>query len=178
MSSSSGFAEPITHFDVHFYYWANDAVSTASALEVWRETKVRFLASCASCVRVWRSRPRELTIVVVGGIPEPSHLRASQPACRSSPGGHVGGALGDGTGVWVRAAATRARACCLALTRHASSSSPFHREYLSWLALHRRGHSVLVHANTGAVVADHTVNTLWLGQPIPLNIGMLERLAH
>jgi len=82
-------------------------------------------------------------------------------------------------------------ACCsdkssrllrLALTRPSSSSSssspPFHREYLSWLALHRRGHSVLVHANTGALVADHTVNTLWLGQPIPLNIGMLERLAH
>jgi DOPA 4,5-dioxygenase len=43
-----------------------------------------------------------------------------------------------------------------------------------WLMLNREGLSVLVHPRTGDEVADHSVNPLWLGEPLPLDIEFLR----
>jgi len=43
-----------------------------------------------------------------------------------------------------------------------------------WLMLHREGLSILVHALTGDVVAEHRDWPLWLGEPLPLAIDRLE----
>jgi DOPA 4,5-dioxygenase len=47
--------------------------------------------------------------------------------------------------------------------------------FVTWLMLNRDGLSILVHPITGAVVADHTANPLWLGKPLPLGIDILRR---
>lgn len=44
-----------------------------------------------------------------------------------------------------------------------------------WLMLHRSSLNILVHANTGDDVADHTAHALWLGDKLDLNIEVLRR---
>ncbi|MBD2091044.1 4,5-dioxygenase [Microcoleus sp. FACHB-1515] len=43
-----------------------------------------------------------------------------------------------------------------------------------WLMLHRSNLDILVHANTGDDVADHTAHALWLGDKLNLNIEVLR----
>lgn len=50
-------------------------------------------------------------------------------------------------------------------------------ELVPWLMLNRNGLSVLVHAETGDAVADHTRHVMWLGEAVPLDIGVLRRMA-
>jgi aromatic ring-cleaving dioxygenase len=45
-----------------------------------------------------------------------------------------------------------------------------------WLMLNRRGLVVLVHPNTGDAYADHAVNSLWLGEKLPLRLDFLRNL--
>ncbi|KAK5137159.1 hypothetical protein LTR08_000664 [Meristemomyces frigidus] len=45
---------------------------------------------------------------------------------------------------------------------------------VSWLVVHRGPLSVLVHPNTGDDVRDHTQRATWMGQPIPLQVGLLR----
>lgn len=42
-----------------------------------------------------------------------------------------------------------------------------------WLALHRRGLTVLVHPETGRQRADHLQHAMWLGAVLPLNADVL-----
>lgn len=43
-----------------------------------------------------------------------------------------------------------------------------------WLMLNRSSLDILVHANTGDDVADHTDHALWLGNKLDLNIEVLR----
>ena len=49
-------------------------------------------------------------------------------------------------------------------------------EVVTWLMLNREGLDILVHPETGDNVKDHTDNSLWLGEKLPLNIEFLQRL--
>jgi DOPA 4,5-dioxygenase len=42
-----------------------------------------------------------------------------------------------------------------------------------WLALNRRGLSVLLHPETGRQRADHTLHAMWLGTELPLKVELL-----
>ncbi|WP_439549986.1 DOPA 4,5-dioxygenase family protein [Falsiroseomonas sp.] len=42
-----------------------------------------------------------------------------------------------------------------------------------FLALNRRGLTVLLHPETGRQRADHTAHALWMGAVLPLDIGVL-----
>ena len=44
-----------------------------------------------------------------------------------------------------------------------------------WLMLHREGLSVLVHPSTGEAYGDHLERSLWLGEKLKLNEGVLRR---
>ncbi|MGZ8531079.1 MAG: DOPA 4,5-dioxygenase family protein [Candidatus Binatia bacterium] len=46
-----------------------------------------------------------------------------------------------------------------------------------WLMLNREGLSVLVHPSTGDGYGDHLERSLWLGERLKLNEGVLKR-AH
>jgi DOPA 4,5-dioxygenase len=48
---------------------------------------------------------------------------------------------------------------------------------LQWLMLNHAGLDVLIHPETGDDVADHTVNALWLGEKLTLNIEFLRKFA-
>jgi aromatic ring-cleaving dioxygenase len=37
--------------------------------------------------------------------------------------------------------------------------------------------SALVHPNTGEDLRDHTQRATWLGEPYPLNVGMLRKFT-
>jgi aromatic ring-cleaving dioxygenase len=50
--------------------------------------------------------------------------------------------------------------------------------FVTWLMLNRDGLSILAHPLTGDEVADHTKNTLWLGEPLPLDIDCLRRYVE
>jgi len=41
-----------------------------------------------------------------------------------------------------------------------------------WLMLNRRGLDVLVHAETGDDLADHTRFAIWMGQALPLELDV------
>ncbi|KAI9218210.1 DOPA-like domain-containing protein, partial [Blastocladiella britannica] len=45
--------------------------------------------------------------------------------------------------------------------------------FVPWIALNHGNLSVLVHPQTGDDVRDHTVHAIWIGQPVPLDIGLL-----
>ncbi len=45
-------------------------------------------------------------------------------------------------------------------------------ELVPWLDQHRKGLSVLVHADTGNDLEDHTVHAYWLGDSVELNLSM------
>ena len=48
---------------------------------------------------------------------------------------------------------------------------------LQWLMLNHAGLDVLIHPETGDAVADHTVNALWLGEKLTLNIEFLRKFV-
>ena len=48
-------------------------------------------------------------------------------------------------------------------------------QIVSWLMLHREGLSVLVHPSTGDGYGDHLERSLWLGEKLKLNEGVLRR---
>jgi DOPA 4,5-dioxygenase len=41
--------------------------------------------------------------------------------------------------------------------------------------LNRDGLRILVHPMTGDIVADHTANPIWLGEPLPLDVAFLRK---
>lgn len=43
-----------------------------------------------------------------------------------------------------------------------------------WLMLNRNGLRILVHPETGNGYSDHMVNSLWLGQPVALNVDFFK----
>ena len=47
-------------------------------------------------------------------------------------------------------------------------------QIVPWLMLNRRGHSVLVHPNTGDDLADHRDYPLWLGEKLALNFSVFD----
>lgn len=53
-------------------------------------------------------------------------------------------------------------------------SAQFER-LMPWLEQHRDGLDVLVHANTGDDLADHTTHASWLGQASKLKLEMFRR---
>ncbi|KAK5704331.1 hypothetical protein LTR97_003349 [Elasticomyces elasticus] len=50
--------------------------------------------------------------------------------------------------------------------------------FIPWLVINRGPLSALIHPNTGDDVRDHTQRATWMGQPIPLQVGMLRRLRQ
>ena len=50
-------------------------------------------------------------------------------------------------------------------------------EVVPWLALHRDGLTVFIHAETGDAMKDHTEHTMWMGRMEPLNLNILERFV-
>jgi aromatic ring-cleaving dioxygenase len=51
---------------------------------------------------------------------------------------------------------------------------PEFERVVPWLMLNRDGLDVLVHPLTDSNVDDHSKNALWLGTPVPLNLGVLR----
>jgi aromatic ring-cleaving dioxygenase len=50
--------------------------------------------------------------------------------------------------------------------------------FIPWLVINRGPLSALLHPNTGDDIRDHTQRATWLGQPFPLQIGLLRRLLE
>ncbi|KAH9826654.1 hypothetical protein Tdes44962_MAKER03356 [Teratosphaeria destructans] len=50
--------------------------------------------------------------------------------------------------------------------------------FVPWLVIHRGPLSALVHPNTGDDYRDHTQRATWLGQPYPLQAGVLRDLVQ
>lgn len=51
-------------------------------------------------------------------------------------------------------------------------------ELVVWLEQNRKGLSVLVHADTGHDLEDHTVHAYWLGDSVDLNLSMFGTEAQ
>ena len=49
---------------------------------------------------------------------------------------------------------------------------------IPFLDEHRGGLTVLVHPLTGDVIAEHTTDARWLGEPVALNIEVFEKLSE
>ena len=47
---------------------------------------------------------------------------------------------------------------------------------MDWLAKNRQGLTVFIHANTGDVMRDHTMHTIWMGRMMELDLEVLRRL--
>ncbi len=47
-------------------------------------------------------------------------------------------------------------------------------QVVPWLMLNRAGLDILVHAETGDDLADHTAHALWLGNKLALNLAALR----
>jgi aromatic ring-cleaving dioxygenase len=47
-------------------------------------------------------------------------------------------------------------------------------ELVPWLALHRRGLTILLHPETGNALADHSTHAMWLGESVTLNLDALR----
>ncbi|WP_235907634.1 DOPA 4,5-dioxygenase family protein [Siccirubricoccus phaeus] len=45
--------------------------------------------------------------------------------------------------------------------------------FVPWLALNRRGLTVLLHPETGRQRADHSAHAMWLGEVLPLKLEVL-----
>jgi len=50
--------------------------------------------------------------------------------------------------------------------------------FIPWLVINRGPLSALLHPNTGDDIRDHSQRATWLGQPFPLQIGLLRRLLE
>lgn len=48
-------------------------------------------------------------------------------------------------------------------------------ELISWLNKNRQGLSILVHADTGHDLKDHTDFASWLGEPLVLNLSLFQK---
>ena len=59
-------------------------------------------------------------------------------------------------------------------SRQLAFESTVYEELLAWLDAHRDGLTVLVHADTGDDIADHTDHAWWLGQPETLDLDALK----
>ncbi|KAI9218209.1 DOPA-like domain-containing protein [Blastocladiella britannica] len=46
--------------------------------------------------------------------------------------------------------------------------------FVPWMILNHGNLSVLIHPQAGNDVRDHTFHAMWLGQPVPLDMGLLE----
>ncbi|KNE62040.1 hypothetical protein AMAG_07298 [Allomyces macrogynus ATCC 38327] len=46
--------------------------------------------------------------------------------------------------------------------------------FVPWVALNHGSLSVLIHPHSGDMVKDHTEYALWLGEKVPLDVGMLQ----
>lgn len=49
--------------------------------------------------------------------------------------------------------------------------------FIPWLVINRGPLSALVHPNTGDDIRDHTQRATWLGQPFPLQVGLLRKMV-
>ncbi|KAF2101734.1 hypothetical protein NA57DRAFT_34418 [Rhizodiscina lignyota] len=49
--------------------------------------------------------------------------------------------------------------------------------FIAWLVINRGPLSALVHPNTGDAVRDHTQRATWMGEPYPLNVGLLRKFV-
>lgn len=47
-------------------------------------------------------------------------------------------------------------------------------QVVPWLMLNRAGLDILIHAETGNDLADHTAHALWLGNKLDLNLAALQ----
>jgi DOPA 4,5-dioxygenase len=52
------------------------------------------------------------------------------------------------------------------------------QEVVPWLMLHREGLDILVHPLTNDMVDDHTIYALWLGKPVDLTLGHMQRRGY
>ena len=59
----------------------------------------------------------------------------------------------------------------------AAFAPPLLADTVAWLALHRRGLTVLLHPETGDEMADHTAHAIWFGAALPLNLNALRANA-
>jgi DOPA 4,5-dioxygenase len=53
--------------------------------------------------------------------------------------------------------------------------------FIPWLALNHQSLSVLIHPQTGDDYVDHSTHALWLGEKVPLDMGLFDQpkfLAH
>jgi DOPA 4,5-dioxygenase len=50
--------------------------------------------------------------------------------------------------------------------------------FIEWITLYRNGLSVLVHAITGDDVFDHSYNTMWLGEPLVIDLDGLRLMQE
>jgi aromatic ring-cleaving dioxygenase len=48
--------------------------------------------------------------------------------------------------------------------------------FVPWLVINRGPLSALVHPNTGDGLRDHSQRATWMGQPLPLQLGLLAKL--
>jgi len=49
--------------------------------------------------------------------------------------------------------------------------------FIPWLVINRGPLSALIHPNTGDAVRDHSQRATWMGQPIPLHLETLRKVA-
>jgi DOPA 4,5-dioxygenase len=47
-----------------------------------------------------------------------------------------------------------------------------------WLMVNRSGLSVFVHPTTDDSVADHEASSLWMGEPLPIDVEVLRRFVE
>ena len=48
--------------------------------------------------------------------------------------------------------------------------------FIPWLVINRGPLSALIHPNTDEELRDHSQRATWMGQPLPLQLGMLREL--
>ena len=48
-------------------------------------------------------------------------------------------------------------------------------ELAAWLMLHRRGCTIFLHPNTGNDLEDHRDYPTWMGEMLPLELGIFEK---
>lgn len=50
--------------------------------------------------------------------------------------------------------------------------------FIPWLVVHRGPLSALVHPNTGDPEGDHTQRATWMGERMPLDLDLFERMRQ
>jgi aromatic ring-cleaving dioxygenase len=54
-------------------------------------------------------------------------------------------------------------------------STQHFEQLIPWLEIHRNGLSILVHADTGDNLADHTKYAYWLGNPADIDLSIFKK---